>query len=372
MYRRRLALSLSLLAARAVAPLTAAAQGAAARASSADSVSVSQAPVARLWRLESPAPSPRRTPKLLVYYDLEGMSGVTTIAEATWESDSLANARGRAAATRDVLAVLAGLRAAGIDSVGIVDYHGADDGRDVPMNALPKGTYRISRNAVDSLSRGAYDGVLFVGMHTGPNGGGFVAHTMAPSVDVRLNGRSVNESEWEAARWGRIGVPVLFVSGDDRLEAELQSSMPWVEYVTVKHARGFASAETLPWVDVERGLAAAAERAVERRRDARVPHVITPLQVALRTFGPGALGERLAGLPGITVVGAETRFTAADMSTAVTGVESIAGLAMQRFFQRAVGQAASDPAVRAALDRAQVKLNRDYAASMDAAMTVKR
>jgi len=366
---RQLAQILSLLAPFAVSPLAAAAQSPVTRVPSANDIAANQATLDRLWRLESPASSARRMPKLLVYYDLEGMSRVTTLAEATWESGSVANERGRAAATRDVLAVFAGLRSAGIDSVGIVDYHGGDDGRDVVMSALPKGTYRIPRNTVDTLPRGAYDGVLFVGMHTGPNGGGFLAHTMSVSVDVRLNGRSVNESECEAARWGRIGVPVLFVSGDDRLEMELRGSMPWIEFVTVKHARGFASVDTLPLADVERALSDAARRAVERRARARVPRVITPLHVAVRTFGPGALGERLAGLPGLTVVGTETRFTSADISTAVPAVESIAGLATQRFIQRAMSRAASDSAVRAAMDRALVQMNHDYAATMDAAVT---
>lgn len=325
---------------------------------------VTQAPTSRLWSI-APAPaSPRGRPKVLVYYDLEGMSGVTDLGEAGWVRDSAALQRGRVAATRDVLAVLAGLRAAGIDSIGIVDYHAAVD-NDVPVAALPPGVTVVSRFVADTVGASAFDGALFVGMHTGPHGGGFLAHSFMSGLDPRLNGRSVNETEMEAARLGAVGVPVLFVSGDDRLRAELAASMPWIEYVVTKRTRDFLSVDTLPAADVARALSAGARRAIERRSAARVARVHAPITVGLRTFGPAALGETLAGLPGLTVAGEETRFIASDVRAAFHGVIAmyrLAGIQFSRTFDRQLRQR---PEVRATADSGWAEFQRDYGALVD-------
>ena len=325
---------------------------------------VTRAPTSGLWRV-APAPaSPRARPKVLVYYDLEGMSGVTSLAEAGWVRDSAALERGRVAATRDVLAVLAGLRAAGLDSIGIVDYHGAVDD-DVPVTALPPGVTIVSRFVADTVRPGAFDGALFVGMHTGPNGGGFLAHSFMSGLDPRLNGRSVNETEMEAARLGAVGVPVLFVSGDDRLRTELAASMPWIEYVVTKRARDFVTVDTLPTADVARELAAGARRAIERRASARVVHVHVPIAVGLRTFGPAMLGETLAGLPGLTVVGDETRFTAPDVIAAFRGVIAMYRLTAIQFSRTFDRQLRQRPDVRTTADSAWSQFQRAYGALVD-------
>lgn len=40
--------------------------------------------------------------------------------------------------------------------------------------------------------------------------------------------RSITETELIALSWGRVGVPVIFASGDDRLAADL-ATMPWAD-----------------------------------------------------------------------------------------------------------------------------------------------
>jgi D-aminopeptidase len=307
---------------------------------------------------------------VLVYFDLEGMSGVTSLAEAGWVRDSAAIGRGRAAATRDVLAVISGLRAAGIDSIGVVDFHGAGEMDDVAATALPAGVTTVPRAVTDTARPGAFDGVLFVGMHTGPHGGGFLAHSFSSGLDPRLNGRSVNETELETARWADVGVPALFVSGDDRLQMELAASMPWIEYVVTKRARDFLTVDTVPTAVVARNLASGARRAVERRAGAQVARVNVPIAVGLRTFGPAALGESLTGLPGLTVVGDETRFLAPDVKAAnraVIAMYRLAGTQFRRTFDRQLQQRSD---MRAVADSTWLRFQRAYGAFVDSVAAV--
>ena len=74
-----------------------------------------------------------------------------------------------------------------------------------------------------------------VGMHAKTGSGGFASHTFTLGIDLLINGQSITETELVALSWGRVGVPVIFASGDDRLAGDLET-MPWIEYVTVKEA----------------------------------------------------------------------------------------------------------------------------------------
>lgn len=93
--------------------------------------------------------------------------------------------------------------------------------------------------------------------------------------------------------------------------------------------------------------------------------VHAPIAVGLRTFGPAALGETLAGFPGLKVVGDETRFTAPDVNTAFRGVIAmyrLAGLQFARTFDRQLRQ---HPAVRVTSDSAWTTFQRAYGAMVD-------
>ena len=75
----------------------------------------------------------------------------------------------------------------------------------------------------------------------------------------------ITETELVGLSWGRVGTPVIFGSGDDRLARDL-ATMPWIEFVTVKTAVGADSAAPRPLEEARAELTAKARRAVEKLR----------------------------------------------------------------------------------------------------------
>jgi D-aminopeptidase len=93
---------------------------------------------------------------------------------------------------------------------------------------------------------------------------------------IVINGHPVNEAELIGLTYGERGVPVIFVSGDDHLSAELRT-MPWVEYVTVKKATGIATAELLPLEEVRKKLRLGAQHVIEQLPKAKLMKVSKPV-----------------------------------------------------------------------------------------------
>ena len=79
--------------------------------------------------------------------------------------------------------------------------------------------------------------------------GGFASHTKTIGMEVRYGDRTVTEAEIIALSWGEVGVPMILVSGDDRLRADLQT-MPWLQYVTVKNAIGAVGRQAIPFFSI--------------------------------------------------------------------------------------------------------------------------
>jgi len=85
-------------------------------------------------------------------------------------------------------------------------------------------------------------------------------------VEIRLNGKSVGESEINAAVCGHFGVPVVFASGDDLFEKELRLTLPDVEFGLTKYALDRWTARCLSPERSHANIRAAAQRAVERAK----------------------------------------------------------------------------------------------------------
>ena len=151
-----------------------------------------------------------------------------------------------------------------------------------------------------------YDGVFFVGYHEADGeGDGVVNHTLSSLVlrSVRINGSLVDEAGINARVAASHGVPVLLLTGDDRVCATAATAFPGIEVAAVKRAIDRLSAEHLP-VDRARGLisrrSAAAVRLLEQgRAPALVDEAATRFDVEFRstsaahacTLFPGVVRE---------------------------------------------------------------------------------
>lgn len=87
-----------------------------------------------------------------------------------------------------------------------------------------------------------FDGVLFVGYHAmASEGEGSIAHTYSSKdyQHILINGKEYGEIGIDAAIAGKKNVPVIFVSGDDKVVREAKEILPWVKTVQTKKATSY-------------------------------------------------------------------------------------------------------------------------------------
>lgn len=274
----------------------------------------------------------RERPRVLVYHDMEGMSG-----EDDWRMFSFGHpeqyAKGRQLLVADVNAVIDGLFAGGASAVHVVDAHGSGNPEpDIPAGALDPRARQVFRDRpfrqyVDLVEPSAYDAVVAVAMHAKTGSRGFASHTYTLGIELLVNDRPITETELIGYSWGRVGVPVIFASGDDKLAADL-STMPWIEFVTVKRATSASTVEVRPVEEARADLRAGARRAIEKFRagQTRVMTLQAPVRAAVRVVPPASLAV-LRGVPGVTYTSDRVDFTAPDFGAAYDGMIALVGVA---------------------------------------------
>jgi len=289
-----------------------------------------------LGRISSePAPDTDGVTKILLYYDMEGISGLNDMRALSYGNEEYKPAQEWL--TNDVNAVIDGLFAGGADVVHVVDAHGS--GNPEPdilldrMDSRAEFVYRDKpfRPYVDLTEKGVYDGVAVVCMHSKTGGGGFAAHTYTIGMDWILNDMRINESEIIAYSWGRADVPVIFASGDNKLQEQL-AWMTWLEYVTVKKAKSATDAELRPFEEVHSEMRAAAERAVKNLPNIKAVKFTTPIKAQMRAFHPASL-RMLDGVPGINYEDNTVTFEANDFLEAYDGIEALISVATTGYVQ---------------------------------------
>jgi D-amino peptidase len=174
--------------------------------------------------------------KLFIAIDLEGISGV--VSEQDTAREGAAAKRARAHMRADLDAVLEGCAAAGADDVVICDAH--DDGRNLDPSGLPGFATLVSGSPAPlSMLEGLgpdRDGALFVGYHAmAGTQGAVLEHTWNYKVHAaRVGDLEVGEFGVAALLAGELGVPALYLSGDDRAAAEAAALVPGIATTVVK------------------------------------------------------------------------------------------------------------------------------------------
>lgn len=265
---------------------------------------------------------------ILLAYDMEGVSGLDNWR--MFDANFPEYERGRELLTGDVNAVVAGLFAGGATRVDLVDFHGSGSNNpDVLLEEIDGRARHVERDSVfwefDLVEAGAYDAVVVVGVHCKPGSGGFAPHTCGYGMELLVNGQTITEAEWQALLWGEVGVPLILVSGDDRLAGDL-STLPWIEYVAVKTATSASSVILRPLDDAHAELEAAASRAVKNLDNSRAIAVRAPVEVGVRANPPTSL-EALNGVPGVDYRDGTVFFEAPSLVAAGRGLNAVLGVA---------------------------------------------
>ena len=245
-----------------------------------------------------PLSAQSRPLRVLITHDMEGLSG-----QDDWRTFSHnypeQYARGQRLLVADVNAVVAGLFDGGATAVDVTDGHGSGNTEpDIPLELLDARAKMIFKDHpfdpyLDLQQPDAYQAVALVGMHGKPGSRGFAAHTWNPGAEIIMNGMTLAEPELNGYSWGRVGVPVIFVAGDDRLQGNLADRMPWIEYVVTKRSTSASTAELRPVDEVHAEMRAAAKRALQGVAGARVMRLTAPITAQLRAIPPAPMTKTL-------------------------------------------------------------------------------
>jgi D-amino peptidase len=170
--------------------------------------------------------------------------------------------------TREVAAACEGAMAAGVREILVKDAH--DSGRNIDPEELPD-CVRIFRGwgsdpycMMSGLDE-SFDGVLFTGYHSAAGAGDNpLSHTMDTGVlALTINGEPASELLINSLTAARLGVPVLFVSGDEGLCHWMDKRCPGVVAVPVSRGVGRGSISLPPRLACKRireGVREALER----------------------------------------------------------------------------------------------------------------
>ena len=284
---------------------------------------------ATAWTLQDYVPHTDDGIRILIIHDMEGLSGQSDPSSFDFGTDLYPTGQEWLAA--DLNAVIDGLFAGGATEVVIADGHGSGNpDPDLRRDLLDERATQIIRDEpfdtyFDLPDSEEIDAVAVVGMHAKTGSGGFASHTYTLGIDLLINGQSITETELVGLSWGRVNVPVIFASGDDRLANDLRT-MPWIQYVTVKEATAADSAMTRPVDEARADLREGAKRAIESLASAKVMKVSTPIYASLHAVPPASL-RSLRGIPGIDYQRDTLTFVTNDLREAYDGLVEIVGLA---------------------------------------------
>jgi D-amino peptidase len=130
-----------------------------------------------------------------------------------------------------------------------------------------------------ALARGA-DALYFVGQHAmagTPDAPLCHTYSSRAVAEYRLNGVPVGEFGCRAALAGELGIPTVFLSGDDKAVAEARAAVPDLVTVVTKEGLGLEAAAHLTHAEACRRLArGAAEAARAARAGAIAPYRVPP------------------------------------------------------------------------------------------------
>ena len=239
--------------------------------------------------------------KLFVSVDMEGSTGLERLEEIFRGLPGFDTFRQIMAG--DCNAVINGAVEGGADEIVVSDSHGymcnmhPDDF--VAGVQLRRGQLKRQYCQMKGFD-GSFDAVILIGFHAkAGTTDAILAHTWITGFrDVRVNGHSVPEPSLNAYLAGAFGVPVVMLSGDDRVIEQSRPVLGNIHYAQLKKSLGFFKGDHLP-IDRSRALLReTARRAVAEA--ARLPPVRCELPVTIEVdLSPDPVGDpALAGASG--------------------------------------------------------------------------
>lgn len=254
--------------------------------------------------------------KVFISADIEGINGVVTDQHA--EQSGLDYGKAREWMTLEVNAAVEGALAGGAKQVVIKDAH--NTAVNIELDKLHPAAELISGwgmlgSMVEGLEAG-YDAVFLIGYHArAMTLGGTLAHTWSRVVlDLTLNGQPIGEAAWAAAYAGHFNVPVALVTGDDKLFAEAEKTLPkGFQSVITKTGMSKYAAKMRPLLLVRDEIRQAAIQAVQAAKSITPFRPTLPATVTIR-FRDWERLQYCEAVPNVERLSVDTfRYRAKDM-----------------------------------------------------------
>lgn len=226
--------------------------------------------------------------KVYMSTDLEGVAGVVTFGVQTF-ADGKYYDEARRLLTAEVNAATEGMVEMGVEDILVADWHGpgAISYPDLKPPARLLHGRPMAPWSVQAEIIGQHDAAMIIGQHAMAGGErANLNHTQSSArVDsYKLNGRPIGEIVQFALFFGDLGVPVIFLSGDDAACREAEDCIPGIATVSVKTGVSRNSAISLAAPEARRRIREGVKDAIRR-------HLKTPVQ-PLRWPGPYVLEKR--------------------------------------------------------------------------------
>ena len=187
--------------------------------------------------------------KLFISADIEGCAGITMTYET--HKDEPAYQRFARQMTSEVVAVCEAAIAAGADEIVVKDGHG--DATNIDPMAMPEKVTLIRGKSGHPINMmfgldETFDAVLYLGYHApAGDGGSPMSHTSTGNSNfIVLNGERMSEFMLNSYTAALYGVPVIFLSGDERICELAKEMVPSITTVATKAGVGGAAYNVSP------------------------------------------------------------------------------------------------------------------------------
>jgi len=257
---------------------------------------------------------------VFISVDMEGVAGVVTADQLG--PQGFEYERFRHFMTNEALAAVRAAKAAGATKIVVADSHG--NGESLLIDEFPRDVQIVRswprHGAMMGGLDGSFNAAIMIGYHASASStAGVRAHTISSATFTRIaiNGHDVSEGEIGAAQAGAVGVPVVFVSGDNVATAELRDRIGNIVTVETKKALSFHSAETITPAESAARIEAGVRSALARVREFK-PYTVTAPVTLEMSYKNYAAAEIFSYLPGMERVGSRTvKYVARDIAQAV-------------------------------------------------------
>lgn len=221
--------------------------------------------------------------KVFISVDMEGATGICSREQCRKETTYYSEAKKLLAS--DVNAAIEGALAGGAEEIIVADMHnGSFNLSPLDMHSEAKLIYGISKGPRFPLLDNSIDVVFLIAYHARAGTyWGTLEHTMSSASWYRLtvNGNEIGEVGIDAALSGSAGVPVVLVTGDDKVCAEARELLGEIETAVVKEGLGRHRALCLSIEKTKKLIFNAAKKALSLKNKIKPFSFGSPVEVSI-------------------------------------------------------------------------------------------